>query len=257
MQGTPVPGLREVTRGEGRVRYGDRVQPVQDPERGYHMKPYYEDDAVTIYHGDCREILPTLQASVLVTDPPYGMNFVAGERHHDGKWTSRWAGTPIVGDRDLTVRDEILACWSPRPALVFGSWKTSVPIDAREMLVWDKVVSTGMGALDIPWRPSWEGIYVLGHGFEGARGHGVLRYSLPTLAPERQMHPTPKPIGLMRALIDKCPPGTILDPFMGSGTTLRAAKDLGRKAIGIEIEERYCEIAAQRMSQSVLAFDAV
>lgn len=122
-----------------------------------------------------------------------------------------------------------------------------------EVLVWDKVVSTGMGALDVPWRPSWEAIYVIGHGFQGRRSHGVLRFSLPTLAPERKLHPTSKPVDLMRALITKCPDGTVLDPFMGSGTTLRAAKDLGRKAIGIEIEERYCEIAAQRLAQEVLA----
>jgi len=109
-----------------------------------------------------------------------------------------------------------------------------------------------MGALDIPWRPSWEMVYVIGRGFVGGRGHGVLSVSLPTLAPERRWHPTAKPVELMLRLLSKTQ-GTILDPFMGSGTTLRAAKDLGRKAIGIEIEERYCEIAARRMGQEVLA----
>jgi site-specific DNA-methyltransferase (adenine-specific) len=71
-------------------------------------------------------------------------------------------------------------------------------------------------------------------------------------AKTRSMHPNQKPIALMRWCIEKCPPGTVLDPYMGSGTTIRAAKDLGRKAIGIEIEERYCEIAAKRLAQGVL-----
>jgi DNA modification methylase len=114
-----------------------------------------------------------------------------------------------------------------------------------------------MGALDIPWRPSWEAICVLGIGFTGKRSHGVLRHSLPTLAPERQYHPTSKPVQLLQALISKCPPlADVVDPFMGSGTTLRAAKDLGRTAIGVELEERYCEIAAKRLSQGVLELHA-
>ena len=220
------------------------------------MTPYYDDgEGIVIYHGDCREVLPTEApaADVIVTDPPYGMDFVAGKRCGDGGWTSRWTGVPIAGDGTTAARDEALEWWGDRPALVFGSWKCPMPVGVREVLVWDKVVSTGMGALDIPWRPSWEAIYVIGHGFTGTRSHGVLRHSLPTLAPERGYHPTVKPVDLMRALIRKCPTGTVLDPFMGSGSTLRAAKDEGRRAVGIELSERYCEIAAKRLAQGVLA----
>ena len=214
------------------------------------MKPYYEDDAVTIYHGDCREVWPA--ADVMVTDPPYGMAFVTGGREG---WSSRWTGTRIAGDATTELRDYAVARWGDaHPALVFGTWKVPPPPGVRETLVWDKVVSTGMGALDIPWRPSWEAVYVIGHGFVGRRDHGVLRFPLPTLAPERKLHPTSKPPDLMRYLVARCPAGVVFDPFMGAGTTLRAAKDLGRKAIGVEIEERYCEAAAHRMGQEVLDF---
>lgn len=113
------------------------------------------------------------------------------------------------------------------------------------MLVWDKGNSPGMGDLSLPWGTSFEEIYVNGDGFRGRRRPNVLH--VPTLAAgdsARPDHPTPKPLSLMVGLIDCCPPGVIADPFMGSGTTLRAAKDLGRKAIGVELDERYCEMAA-------------
>lgn len=215
------------------------------------MTPYYDDGQVAIYHGDCREVVEWLDGDVLVTDPPYGQAFVTGSR---SGWSSRWSGVAIHGDEDTAARDEVLAAWGDRPAIVFGTWKRPAPAGVREVLVWDKVVSTGMGDLSIPWRPSWESIYVLGDGFTGPRSHGVLSYGIPTLAPERKWHPTPKPVSLMRELLSKCPPGVVVDPFMGSGTTLRAAKDLGRRAIGVEIEERYCEIAVRRLGQEVLDF---
>ena len=218
------------------------------------MTPYYDDGICTIYHGDCRQIDAwDIAGGVMVTDPPYGMGYVTSRS--EGDWQSRWQGKPITGDKDTTVRDAILARWCPRPALVFATWKAPLPPGTREMLVWDKVVSTGTGDLAIPWRSSWEAICLLGSGFVGRRTHGVLHYPLPTLAPERQLHPTAKPIGLMRHLVDRCPPlAEIVDPFMGSGTTLRAAKDCGRRAIGVEIEERYCEVAAKRLAQEVLDF---
>jgi site-specific DNA-methyltransferase (adenine-specific) len=112
-----------------------------------------------------------------------------------------------------------------------------------------------MGDLSIPWKPNWELVFVLGDGFEGPRTTGVLSGdTVVTWATKGRCHPNLKPVGLMRRLLEKCPPGTILDPFMGSGTTLRAAKDLGRRAIGIEIEEKYCEIAVRRLAQGVLPF---
>ncbi len=221
--------------------------------------PYYQDDQVTLYHGDCLEVTEWLAADVLVTDPPYGMSFKQGRRFRkDGRsdWTSRWADTQIAGDGDTSARDKALGLWNSarpdRPVLMFGTWKTGAPDGVREVLVWDKVVSTGMGALDIPWRPSWELIYVIGNGFVGRRSHGVIQCSLPTLAPERKMHPTPKPVPLIEALIAKCPPGVVADPFAGSGSTLVAARNMGRKAIGVELEERYCELVAKRLDQMCL-----
>lgn len=188
------------------------------------MTPYYEHAGVTIYHGDCRELLGDAvhrdEVDVLVTDPPYGMKFVAGKNNggsRNAAWTSRWTGVTIKGDESTSLRDEVLEWWGARPSLVFGTWKCSPPQKVREVLVWDKVVSTGMGALDIPWRPSWEAIYVLGHGFVGSRSHSVLRFPLATLAPERKYHPTPKPVELLQALLLKCPRGVVLDPFAGSG----------------------------------------
>lgn len=211
------------------------------------MTPYYSDDSVTIYHGDCREWMP--EADVLVTDPPYGLNYQSG-------WEGR-LDRSIVGDADATFRDDVLSRWRPKPALVFGTWKVAFPTGTRQVLIWDKQGALGMGALDLPWKPGHEQIYVLGKGFSGYRGTDVLSYA-PGQATARRgrLHPHEKPVPLMRDLIAKCPPGVILDSFMGSGTTLVAAKSLNRRAIGIEIEERYCEIAAKRCSQEVLGLEA-
>ncbi len=128
------------------------------------MTPYYQDDLVTIYHGDCREWMP--EADVIVTDPPYGMGYRHGSRK----------GGPMGFDLHRTGREQI---------------------DGR-------------------------------------------------------LHVNQKPVALMAWVLGFVPAGTVLDPFAGSGSTLIAAKELGRKSIGIEIEERYCEIAAQRCSQEVL-----
>lgn len=204
------------------------------------MTPYYADHLVSIYHGDCREVTEWMAADVLVTDPPYGMAHIAG-----GGRPKR----PIAGDGDTSTRDAALVMWGEKPALVFGRWDQPHPIAARICLTWDKGDWPGMGDLSEPWGPSTEEVYVLGRGFVGRRRGTVLRCDRITGS---QIHPTEKPLPLMRTLIEACPPGVIADPFMGSGTTLRAAKDLGRKAIGIEINERYCEIAARRMGQEVL-----
>lgn len=221
-------------------------------------EPYYADDQVTLYHGDCLEVDAWLSADVLVTDPPYGMAFTAGKRVNgqSSGWTSRWTGVAIAGDESTALRDMAIARWGDKPAVVFGTWKRPAPAGVRETLVWDKVVSTGMGDLELPWRPSWEAIYIIGAGFSGRRSHGVLRHSLPTLAPERKLHPTPKPLPLLHELIGKCPTGVIADPFAGSGSTLVAARNLDRKAIGVELDERYCEIIARRLDQMALDFGA-
>ena len=119
--------------------------------------------------------------------------------------------------------------------------------------------NAGLVGVRRPWRNNWEPIFVGGTWPDQTpRRQSVIATS--ELAATgysgyvtRAGHPHAKPVDVLRQLIEACPPGVILDPFMGSGTTLRAAKDLGRKAIGTEIEERYCEIAARRMGQEVLA----
>jgi site-specific DNA-methyltransferase (adenine-specific) len=112
-----------------------------------------------------------------------------------------------------------------------------------------------MGDLTLPWKPNTEEVYVLGSGFVGFRSSSVLAYyaiagTVGQAAKGTRHHPTEKPLGLLRDLIGKCPPDhVIVDPFMGSGTTLRAAKDHGRISVGIECDEQYCAIAVQRLAQ--------
>lgn len=213
------------------------------------MSVYYEHAGITILHGDSRELIPSVAADVLVTDPPYGIDFESG-----------WTGSAIENDGDLRVRDEILALWGDLPALVFGSFSMPEPRGTRARLVWHRPGS-GMGDLELPWKPDFEAIYVLGQGFHGrTRESGVLVFAPDAEITKarllaRLVHPHRKPVALMRYLIERCPPGVIVDPFMGSGSTLRAAKDCGRRAVGIEIEERYCELAANRMRQEVFSFD--
>lgn len=109
-----------------------------------------------------------------------------------------------------------------------------------------------MGDVSYPWKPNYELIWIIGKGFAGPRSSSILRY--PISPAGGRVHPTQKHIGLMRDLVAKCPPGVIVDPFMGSGTTLRACADLHRPAIGIELEERYCRLAVTRLGQGALDF---
>lgn len=209
--------------------------------------PYYEDDHVTIYHGDCLELVDRLAFDVIVTDPPYGIN--GADRPQPG--ATQYAD--IVGDGDAAIAEAFMR-WLPSdmPAVVFGAncFPHALPHRGR-WICWDKRLTVEAdrmlgSAFELAWTNKCSGydriIRVLHGGVVNANGHNMTR-----------VHPTEKPVKLLRQIIETEQSGVILDPFMGSGTTLRAAKDLGRKAIGIEIEERYCEIAARRMGQEVLA----
>lgn len=220
-------------------------------------QPYYDRDGITIYHADCRDILPHLapgSVDLVLTDPPYGIAYSTNYTVR-GVGAS-WLGTVIENDGDTTARDQSLDMLSGIPAYVFGTWKVPHPANTKAVLVWDKGPASGMGDLSFPWKPSWEEIYVIGDGFSGHRDEGVIKgFTEVTWESKGRAHPNQKPVKLLRYLIGKTEAKTILDPFMGSGTTLRAAKDLGRRAIGIEIEERYCEIAVRRLAQAVLPLE--
>lgn len=209
------------------------------------MRPYYDDGKRVIYHGDAREIMPALTWDVLISDVPYGVALRSGRGGSFGECS-------IAGDIDTEARDAVLALASGKPAAVFGTWRIPRPAGVRCLLTWDKGEHVGMGDLSLPWKPNTEEIYIFGEGWHGHRKGSVLRHHAiaGTVAVSKgRHHPMEKPVGLMADLIGCAPPGVVIDPFMGSGTTLRAAADMGRKAIGIEIDERYCEIAAKRLAQ--------
>lgn len=219
---------------------------------------YCQDDFVTLYLGDCLTQTAWLDADVLCTDPPYGVASALSSGRKGAKpkhWTPTFERS-VEWDKTLDVRNAALALWGEKPAAVFGSPRRldDVPRYREVPLIWDKG-EVGMGDTSFPWRPSYEPIYVSGDGWTGPRSSAIIRCPIgPTFARDSG-HPSPKPVALMSALIAKCPPGTIADPFAGSGSTLVAAKALGRKVIGVELEERYAEIAARRLSQDVLDFN--
>ena len=223
------------------------------------MSLYYQDDYVTLYHGDClTDHREWLAADVLVTDPPYGIDWAQNAMHYTR--TIKATKSAVANDENTDVRDNVLAAWGKRPAIVFGSWRKPRPAATKQRLIWHKTkVNSGMS--NAPWFAADEEIYILGKGFIGKPHQSVY----PTYEARGGSdglsavtgHPTPKPVPLMEMLIEKCPPGTIADPFAGSGATLVAARNLGRNVIGIELEEKYCEIIAKRCAQDVLDFGGV
>ena len=214
------------------------------------MSLYYEDEFVELHHGDCRAIRGWTRADVLVTDPPYGVSFRSARRTESERFDA------IAGDDTLGARDLALSLWGDKPALVFGTWRAPRPENVRQRLIWAKGDDPGMGDLSMPWGYGDEEMYVLGKGWKGQRRSNV--YRMPKVAHANNPgHPTPKPVALMEALIEYAPPGVIADPFAGSGATLIAARNLGRKVIGVELEEKYCELIVKRLSQQAFDFSAL
>lgn len=209
--------------------------------------PFYTDDLVTIFHGDCRDdafAAVLADADVLVTDPPYGIDWT-GAGYNGGQ-----AGSQIANDEDTNARDDVLAVWGDRPALVFGSPLRPFPDGTKQVLVWQKAADTGMlGAIN-GWRRDWEAVFVLGRwpNLPACRSSVVKGGGMGYREVKATKHPHTKPVSVMRDLIAACPPGVILDPFMGSGSTLVAAQQLGRECIGFDVEAKWCTMARDRLA---------
>lgn len=231
------------------------------------MTPYYDDGAVTIYCGDCLAIAPALEYDAVLSDPPWGIGVSVDNARFTftNDESKLWPGqtqelrSALVEGRKLVAGDDRPfdpAPWIDRPAILWGGhcFADRLP-PSPGWLIWDKRV--GLETVAEKWPLSeaelaWTNVRGSTRVFRN-RWMGLVR------SEERgeHYHPTQKPIALMRWSMGFLPPGTVLDPFMGAGSTLVAAKNLGRNAIGIEIEERYCEIAAQRLSQGVLDLGGV
>lgn len=215
------------------------------------MKPYYEHAGITIYNGDCREILPALAGDwLVVSDPPYGINHRRGRAGDRGKGAT--TGTVgIAGDKEpfdpshLYVFSELLL-WGA------NYYAKRLPEQGR-WLIWDKQCHGGSGDFseaEIAWHSEGSATKFFRHMWLGVQRDSEVG--------ESRLHPMQKPVALMLWCIKQSKSARpVLDPYMGVGPTLVAAKTLGRRAIGIEIEERYCEIAAKRLSQEVLPFAEV
>lgn len=209
------------------------------------MRPYFERDGITIYHGRWEDVLPHLteRIDLLCGDPPYGINYQHGTRKGGRKLGTD--GMSIVGD----TKPFDPSPWLHYPKVILwgaNHYADKLP-SSRGWLTWDKrdgIDPNDQSDCEHAWT-NWLTVARLFSRYWNGGGSGEARW-----------HPNQKPIALMRWCLELAPGAAMtLDPWMGSGTTLRAALDLGRKAIGIELEERYCEIAAKRLSQMVLPME--
>lgn len=225
-------------------------------------EPYYRDDFVTLFHGNCLDLTDWLQADVLVTDPPYGIDWSTNPNWKNaagaGGFRSSGNATSIVNDKDTAARDAALMLWGPKPALVFGDILRYQPEGAVHVLIYAKPADAGIRGARAGRRKDVEGIYMVGPWATGVGGRTSILTTGGLVAGPRGMglragHPHAKPIDLMEELI-AMHPGVVADPFSGSGSTLVAAKNIGRTAIGVELEERYCETIATRLSQQSFDF---
>lgn len=213
---------------------------------GRKIGPY---DCCTVVCGDClklMQVLPDGCVDGVITDPPYGISVSLTSR-------GMWGGSEIIGDSDLSCRDTAMhffgGSW-----IVFNSPKSHRPIGTEFVLIWNKGEHVGMGNLRFPWKLTHEEICLHGSEFRSDFRDGSVLY-FPAVAgcvgnrnDGHRFHPVEKPIELMEYLVNHSTAQTILDPFLGSGTTAVAAKKLGRHFLGFEIEQKYVDIANDRIA---------
>ena len=222
------------------------------------LTPYYQDSHCTIYHGDCRDILPELpKVDLVLTDPPYGIGVISvgGSKRVGSVGGSNIVCVneyaPIVGD-DEPFDPRFLLAYGDNQVIFGGNYFADKLPPSKGWLVWDKKLKND-------WDDNFSDVEMAWTSFpKPARCYRLLYMGLiQEHDRETRCHPTQKPRELISWIINKTsePNQTILDPFMGSGTTLVAAKMLNRKAIGIEIEEKYCEIAVKRLAQSAMVLE--
>ena len=200
------------------------------------VTPYYSDSATVIYHGDCRDILPLLpKVDLVLTDPPYGVDKAKWDKDFP-EWCPRLclSAAPVVlmAVGSSTLPGALRACGDSYRDVLCVYLKNGMTLSKTAFGNWFPVLVLG----DVGWKP---------------RRSIIESTVIPSQTPDG--HPSPKPLDAWRKVLAWSVGDTVLDPFMGSGTTLRAAKDLGRRAIGIEISEEYCAIARDRLAQEVLA----
>jgi DNA modification methylase len=214
--------------------------------------PFYQDASCTIYNADCREILPLLpRFDLLLTDPPYGINADNQKRILSrGKLANPIDYGQSDWDKEAPVQTVHDAIDQADFAIVWGGNYFGLPASSC-WLVWDKDNgSNDFADCELAWTNLRKAVRKFKYRWNGMlQEHGGDKK-------EVRVHPTQKPVPLLRFCLTQCLTAqTILDPFMGSGTTLVAAKLEGRRAVGIEISEKYCELAANRLRQKVLNFE--
>lgn len=222
------------------------------------MTPYYKDDAVTIYHGDSREVVPTLTFDCIVTDPPYGINVGTNYAQRGRGGVARCNDFPPIHGDDAPFDPAWMLALNV-PTVLFGGnhFGDALP-SSPSWIVWDKLDGltskreigfNDQADAELIWTNLGGPVRIMRQRWMGAMKSGRE-------ARVRRVHPTQKPIELMARIVGMTT-GIVLDPYMGSGTTIVAASELGRRCIGIEYEERYCEIAAKRLSQGALDLGGV
>jgi DNA methylase len=215
--------------------------------------PYYAADGITIYHGDCCELHEWRDADVVLTDPPYGIQW---RRSVNNRRASK-AHAGIANDHDTSLRDTVLALMAHVPAIVFGSFYAPYPAGVKHVVIWHKPPDAGVVGTTTGFRRDAEPIFLVGPWPKQlVRLSSVISCAGGMSAVVTATgHPHTKPVALLCQLMQASPPGRIADPCMGTGSTLLAAQRLGRAAVGVELEERYCEIAVRRLQQKRLPFD--
>ncbi len=226
------------------------------------VRPFYEDEYTTLYHGDLREIKEWLTADALCADPPYGRGWKQGSLHAWAPDRKDDSHQGIPGDKTTEVRDTMLQLWGQdRPAIVFGDLMIPPPAGTKQVLVYQKPFDAGRRGAISGYRRDLEAVYLLGKKWESgiSTGRGSLLTTCVNmisggagLAGEYG-HPHAKPLDVLEGLLRNLPPGSVIaDPCAGSGTTLLAARNLGLRAIGVEVEEEYASRAAVHLAQQPL-----